>query len=190
MRRRICEAAVKEFSEKGYINASTREIARGAGMTVGNLYRYFEDKEAIFCCVIGPAYESLMELVKQSLEQVKLGLGSSFFGELADQILKMRRKHKNELLILFNGSAGTRYEHAKDEMVKVVEGFLEGNIQEQLRLSGVKVEDVQLFRIIAAGFVDGMAEIFGKYENGDKLKRVAEQYIAFYFSNVPERFGH
>ena len=188
MRKRIHEAALKEFSEKGFKNASVREIAKGAGMTVGNLYRYFDNKEALFYNIISPAYESLMQLAEQSLEKVRDGFGRGFFEELSEHILKISREHRIELLILFEGSSGSRYERAKEEMIQVVEGFLKGNILEQLKGRRVEIEDVYLFRIIAVNFVEGMTMIGREYESGEKLKKMAEQYIAFYFSNVLDRF--
>jgi AcrR family transcriptional regulator len=188
MRRRIYESAIKEFSEKGFKNASMREIARNAGMTVGNLYRYFKDKEALFYSVISPAYDSLMELVGESIDQVKYRFDSSFFEFLSERILKIRREHKIEMLILFEGSAGTRYERAKEEMVLVVEDFLKGSFPEKMKEKNVEVEDMYLLRVIAVGFVEGMTMIARKYENDEKLKKVAAQYIAFYFSDVFSRF--
>jgi AcrR family transcriptional regulator len=188
MRRRIYESAIKEFSEKGFKNASMREIARNAGMTVGNLYRYFKDKEALFYSVISPAYDSLMELVGESIDQVKYRFDSSFFEFLSERILKIRREHKIEMLILFEGSAGTRYERAKEEMVLVVEDFLKGSFPEKMKEKNVEVEDMYLLRVIAVGFVEGMTMIARKYENDEKLKTVAAQYIAFYFSDVFSRF--
>lgn len=189
MRKRIYDAALKEFYENGFKNASVREIAKGAGMTVGNLYRYFDSKESLFYSIIGPAYESLMQLVGLSLEKVSAGFDNGFFEELSEHILKVSREHRIELLILFEGSSGSRYERAKDEMVQVVEGFLKGNILEQLKARRVEIEDAYMFHIIAVNFVDGMTMIGRKYEGGEKLKRVAEQYIAFYFSDVLDRFG-
>lgn len=188
MRKRIYEAAIKEFSDKGFVNASMRDIAKGAGMTVGNLYRYFKDKEALFCNVVGPAYESLMELVKKSIEIVNRSFDNSFFEFLAEQILKISKEHKIELLILFEGSTGTRYERAKEDMVMVVEDFLRGNLLERLKEKDIEIEDVYLFRIIAVGFVDGMTMIAKKHDSDDKLKKAAAQFIAFYFKDVLKRF--
>jgi AcrR family transcriptional regulator len=188
MRKRIYEAAIREFSEKGFANASMRDIAKGADMTVGNLYRYFKDKEALFYNVVGPAYESLMELVKKSIELVNRSFDNSFFEFLAEQILKISKEHKIELLILFEGSTGTRYERAKEDMVMVVEGFLRGNLLERLKEKNIEIEDIYLFRVIAVGFVDGMTMIAKKYDSDEKLKKAAAQFIAFYFKDVLKRF--
>lgn len=188
MRNRIYEAAIKEFSEKGFSQASMRDIAKDAGMTVGNLYRYFKDKEALFYSVISPAYNSLMELVGESIEMVKYRFDTSFFEFLSEQILKISKEHKIELLILFEGSGGTKYERVKEEMVLVVEDFLKGDFFRRLKEENVEIEDIYLLRVIAVGFVEGMTMINRKYENAEKLQKVAAQFIAFYFSDVFKRF--
>ena len=50
---RIIEAAKAEFYDKGYEKASMRTIAKRAEMTVGNIYRYFENKEAVHAYITG-----------------------------------------------------------------------------------------------------------------------------------------
>lgn len=188
MRKRIYESAIKEFYGKGFKNASMREIAKNAGMTVGNLYRYFKDKEALFYSIISPAYESLMELVGESIDQVKHRFDNSFFELLAERILKISKEHRIELLILFEGSAGTGYERAKEEMIQVVEDFLRGNFPVNLKAEKVEIKDMYLLRVIAVGFVEGMTMIAKRYDSDETLKKVAEQFIAFYFSGVFSRF--
>ena len=46
-RKSIIEAAEKLFAERGYESTTTHQIAAEAGVSVGALYRYFADKEAI-----------------------------------------------------------------------------------------------------------------------------------------------
>ena len=43
----ILESARRAFAEKGFDGASMQDIAREAGMSVGNFYRYFPSKAAI-----------------------------------------------------------------------------------------------------------------------------------------------
>jgi len=47
-RKRIIAAAERLFSEKGYYNTNTKEIARAAGVSIGSFYSYFKDKKALF----------------------------------------------------------------------------------------------------------------------------------------------
>lgn len=43
----------KAFAEKGFDGASMQDLARAAGMSVGNFYRYFPSKDAIIEALIG-----------------------------------------------------------------------------------------------------------------------------------------
>jgi AcrR family transcriptional regulator len=43
----ILQAAARVFEERGYARGTTNHIARRAGVSVGTLYQYFRDKDAI-----------------------------------------------------------------------------------------------------------------------------------------------
>lgn len=47
-RTHILAAALRLFSSQGYRGTNMREIAQAAGVSTGNVYHQFEDKEAIF----------------------------------------------------------------------------------------------------------------------------------------------
>jgi TetR/AcrR family transcriptional regulator, acrAB operon repressor len=47
-RRQVLDAALRLFSRQGYRATTIREIADEAGVSIGNCYHHFEDKEAIF----------------------------------------------------------------------------------------------------------------------------------------------
>jgi AcrR family transcriptional regulator len=55
----ILESATKEFIEKGYINASIRNIASRASVTTGAIYKRYKGKEDLFEKVIEPAVDIL-----------------------------------------------------------------------------------------------------------------------------------
>ncbi|NEX46432.1 TetR/AcrR family transcriptional regulator [Rhodobacter sp. ETT8] len=57
----ILESARLAFAEKGFDGASMQDIARKAGMSVGNFYRYFPSKSGIV--------EALIEIDMQEMEQ-------------------------------------------------------------------------------------------------------------------------
>ena len=47
-RERILNAAMKEFAQKGFKNASTNEIVQGADIAKGLLFHYFKNKKQLF----------------------------------------------------------------------------------------------------------------------------------------------
>lgn len=69
-RERILETAVGLFSTKGYLGASTREIARQAGVAEVTLFRHFSSKENLLEEVISrfSILPSLRSFIPQALE--------------------------------------------------------------------------------------------------------------------------
>ena len=57
---RIQQAALEEFSEKGFLGASLRQIVKNAGVTTGAFYGYFSSKEALFASLVEPHAAALM----------------------------------------------------------------------------------------------------------------------------------
>jgi AcrR family transcriptional regulator len=47
-RDRIINAAIKEFAQRGYKDASTNEIVKEAGISKGLLFHYFKNKKSLF----------------------------------------------------------------------------------------------------------------------------------------------
>ena len=58
---RIIKAAFKEFTEKGYTNASTNKIVEDAGVSKGVLFYHFGDKEKLYTYLVEHVTELLTE---------------------------------------------------------------------------------------------------------------------------------
>lgn len=59
-RRQIVDGALKLFKEKGYHRATTREIAKAAGFSIGTLYEYIRTKEDVLYLVSDSIYNEVM----------------------------------------------------------------------------------------------------------------------------------
>lgn len=71
---KILETAVKLFNEKGCMKTSTRHIAEELGISVGNLYYYFKNKEDIIIDI----YEKYMESISGYLTSIKDEIDAPF----------------------------------------------------------------------------------------------------------------
>lgn len=58
---RILNAALKEFAQKGYENASTNEIVKSAEISKGLLFHYFNNKKELYLFLYNHFVEVLME---------------------------------------------------------------------------------------------------------------------------------
>lgn len=59
-RKQIVDGAVKLFQEKGFHRATTREIAKAAGFSIGTLYEYIRTKEDVLYLVCDNIYNEVM----------------------------------------------------------------------------------------------------------------------------------
>lgn len=68
VRARILEAAESRFAEVGFQNATIGDIARGAGVATGTVYKYYPDKETLFHSAITDGFvEELTRLTRQRI---------------------------------------------------------------------------------------------------------------------------
>jgi TetR/AcrR family fatty acid metabolism transcriptional regulator len=76
-RGQILEAARRVFAERGFRRATTREVARAAGISEGTIYNYFEDKDALLMALL----EELNETERRA-EDFEEGMATDFRGFL------------------------------------------------------------------------------------------------------------
>jgi AcrR family transcriptional regulator len=67
-RAQVCRAAEDLFAQKGYHKTSVRDIAQKAGMSIGSLYDYIENKEDILRLLCSEFLRTLREEVIKVLE--------------------------------------------------------------------------------------------------------------------------
>lgn len=63
-RRRILEAAADCFARRGFHGTGMAEICEAAGMSAGNLYRYFRNKEAMIAALVDAEREEIAALFR------------------------------------------------------------------------------------------------------------------------------
>lgn len=64
---RITEAAITEFSEKGYTGASINSLVESLGIAKGSIFQYFGDKKGLFLFI----FNKSTELVKERLRVIR-----------------------------------------------------------------------------------------------------------------------
>lgn len=83
-RQQIVDGAVKLFKEKGFHRATTREIAKAAGFSIGTLYEYIRTKEDVLYLVCDNIYGKVISLLssisthKGTIEELKEGIRQYF----------------------------------------------------------------------------------------------------------------
>lgn len=70
VRKCIVDSAIVELLDHGYKESSMRKIANKANMTVGNLYRYFKNKDELMNTITEPVLSRINQIVQKHTNQV------------------------------------------------------------------------------------------------------------------------
>ncbi len=64
-RQQILEAAEECFRRRGFQGASVAEICKGAGVSAGHLYHFYDSKEAIIAAIVQRDLEEKLDMLEQ-----------------------------------------------------------------------------------------------------------------------------
>lgn len=117
VRGRIIKSALSVFAARGYGDATMAEIARVAGVSTGNVYRYYEGKEALFDEVISNDFvERLETLLRARVEALRgtedvrtLGPEATYH-LAAEDLLAFTIDERLRVVILLGRAKGSRRE--------------------------------------------------------------------------------
>ncbi len=90
--RALLDAAVEEFGEKGFHEASISQITKRAGMAIGSFYTYFDSKEEIFTALVRDLSGQVRDFVAPRILAEQDQIASERAGQIA--FLEFVRNHK------------------------------------------------------------------------------------------------
>lgn len=137
-KKKLLECAMKEFTEKGYMKASIRNICKEAGVTTGALYFFFKDKEDLFGNLVAETLYGLNQIIEQHFIEEAIATEALSGGDIsiaaltaaqgfdddmaiAREVIRYLFKHKDVVELLLTKAQGSCYENFPDQMVDKVE---------------------------------------------------------------------
>ena len=194
---KIQQAALEEFSEKGFLGASLRQIVKNAGVTTGAFYGYFSSKEALFASLVEPHAAALMgrfmeaqtsfaELPEKE-QPAHMGEAS---GDYVDWMVDYSCEHREPVNLLLCRAEGTSYEHFVHNMVEVEVEYTLKYMEVLRRLGKDSPQlDQYLCHIIASGMFNGLFEIVIHDMPREQAHRDVTQFRTFYTAGWLELMG-
>lgn len=188
-REAILASAKKEFLEKGYEEASMRNIAKNAGMTVGNLYRYFPSKDDIHESIVSQTVEEIDDLLRNltannvSLEARVFNIKANvddlhvLMNTLAERIVEIYLSHPDEFNILMMQSK------LNQDLTKWFSKAINSLIEQHYLIPGFRQEKEILSHSYAVSIFAGMKEIFSvadQFEDPNRLTMIVKTYLNSY----------
>lgn len=185
-RRQILDAALDLFSHQGYRGTSVRDIAERAGLSTGNVYHHFPDKETIFRTLL----DEYWEILGQPDYPLNRALASGIFPDNLEEMgfatrdsVKKYRKHVALIYVDVVEFDGTHIRRFYSEMAKSYETFINNNVdkaqlQAKLRpgvspVSAVMFASRFFFNYYAVEVLFGVKNHFGK-DSDEVVREIAD----------------
>jgi AcrR family transcriptional regulator len=173
----IDSAALTVFASKGYRDTKIIDISCSASISVGNIYKYYKSKEAIFMSIVP---ESFIESIKRVLykkiviareKSLKLQENVEDFWLNNQEVIAFLVENRELVLIVLKNNSGTKYENAKEELVH----FLINAVKETSDLNHENKNNKDfILKIIYSSLIDITLRIL---EERDSLEGVKESML-------------
>lgn len=195
---KIIFEAKQAFLDKGFEKASMREIAKASGITVGNVYRYFKNKDELFYAVVGDAHKAITHIVESdhssnvNIMDDYVLVSEDDFMEYVDpalhQIIDVFVQYKDEVTILVYKSQGSKLgmmiNEFKDVIVeKIYTQVLNASPDSKLDLRG-------LSESLANASIDGITRACRSNITDEEIYRNIFGHLMFLYMGAQSRIQH
>lgn len=179
----IINAALDEYEKKGFNDASIRIIARNAGITAGNLYRYFNGKEDLFKYIMEPVFKRFTDLIFIDFKADPDNLPA--LADVVDKIMSVYERYGREFLILLEKSEGSVYQNSKENLIVLIEKRIKDELVAKLKDEGVSMADEYIFHVLAAMLIEGMMRILNESKGDEqRLRKLISQMLALNINHL------
>lgn len=193
-REAIVDAALDEFTEKGFEAARMDEIARRAGVAKGTIYLNFEDKEALFEAIVRQEITPLVDAISAASaadESFRLIVTRHLLPLIRD----LANSRRGSLIRLLIGEAGRFPKLAEVYYRMVIEPGLGaiGNLAQRAHVRGELQNDV-LARFPQLFITPGLLAIvwnrlFERFRHMD-IESMASAYFDQFFAPTDSSVEH
>ena len=181
---KILHIAEEVFSEKGYKDASMREIASRTGITVSNIYHYFTNKDEIFRTILKPVLNDLYaKIYSHDANQMSIEVftNSDYQQESVQEYIDLVSEHRARLRMLLFQAQGSSLENFRSEytdaMTRTIFVFFRGMKQKYPHLNigitdfFIHLNTVWLFALLE--------ELVLHHVKKEEMQKFIAEYIAF-----------
>lgn len=161
MAEKILETALGLFCDKGYYGTTTNEIARQAQISIGSLYAYYHDKDAIFMEILAQYHQwflSMFDVINNDENHmIYLENKKKWLYILLDELIKRHmavKKLNRELNALYYTKSEVRT--VIDEQTRKIKGAILQMIQDDP--AGISSDHPEITVLLMVDFISTIVD--------------------------------
>jgi AcrR family transcriptional regulator len=156
LKAKIVQTAFDLFCRQGFYRTTTNEIAKRAGISIGSLYSYFKDKDAILLEILGKYHEQFMSLRQESIASLELFKSDkrAWVRNLIERLIALHEASKQfnrELNVLYYSKADVEKlldEQTEETRLSVLEYL--SRWKHEIKRKDLEAASVVAFELISA----------------------------------------
>ena len=152
-RREIVDAAVGLFIRKGYHPATTREIAREAGFSIGSLYEYIASKEDVLYLVCDAIHAEMEERLRKEMVEGRT-VADTLHGAI-DAYFRVCDRMQDSILLIYRETASLAPEYQRyvlQNETRITEIFTR-ILEEGFNSGAFQFEEMKTVRLMAHNII-------------------------------------
>lgn len=178
---RLLRAAESVFAESGYEGSTVAAIAQRAGISAGNVYRYFDSKDALFQAVISDDFADtfkrlLHRRVSALLDATDLTKLPHDAEQKAEALLQLWITQRLKVVILLDRAKGSRFASFGQDFVDELVKLTKTNLRRQ---TGRKVTDIEEL-VLSTIFQNTRRSIVAILERYEQESQIRSAIAAFW----------
>lgn len=174
IRDKILKTALEEFMIKGYVNTTMKVIAGKTGIAVGNIYRYFKNKEELYDAFALPVYSSINNLFKTLPENYNIkGIEKKI-----QSFIEIYIKNKKVFIMLLENSRNTKFENMIKDIIINFSAAIKRWITVLIETE-VSPEEEIFIKAFTTAYINGIISIIS--EPIDEEKKTLQLYAFLIF---------
>lgn len=191
VKKRIEDAALVVFATKGFSGTTMADIAREAGLSVGNIYRYYRSKDTLFYTVLSPDFvcdfTNQIGMKMKTANGVELDKVKEFRPmQIRDEAVKtFFADNRLRIVILFDHATGTQYERFRNDLIDFT---IDTALRYLHTVSGKPVDlspnKRQVLRFIYDNMYGAIAAILARFETRDDIAAAYDCFFDYHYQGI------
>lgn len=185
IKQKIIEVGKKRFKKEGYENTSMKDIASDAGISTGNIYRYFLTKKHLLNEILKEVEEKVSKFVSDIPSNYQDIDSNLIFEGLIELTLKLAEENKDTLKVMLNSETEKQFTDFKEQILDMFTNKLASIVKS---ITGKEKIDITLCNAISRAQFEGFTYIVkNNVDNIEDLKRNLEIYKKLMLSGLSEK---
>ncbi len=184
VRNEIIDKALLLFAKKGYDEASIADVAKAAGVSVGNVYRYFKGKEDILNEIITSSFianirtEIFTKLTAGKSDTIREQSQNKEYLNYSEQFLKAIIENKLKFIVLIKCTKSEKSNLFRKEFFEFwVQTFLNHFVKEEEKKEALRPTIALLFKGLIGLYLDILNMDANEETYLRELKQVTKYHI-------------